>query len=361
MGAKIASLSFQKPKWVVLQVTEKCNLRCKMCYEWGDSGSYFHKNDLRELDIDVAKRVLEELSEAKPYLELFGGEPLMYPHLRPLLEKIQEIGCMVDIPTNGTLLEKHADLLVETEVRRIWVSIDGPEEINDAQRGKGVYQRALRGLRAVAAAKRNRNAQCPLLGVTMVVTPLNYRYVESFFRGLLEEDILDNVSIEFQLYTTKERYDDYLQFVKKEFSIEPDASSMAGGLIRSIADFQEVDIDDLTAQVKAIRELCARKKVNCIGYPKTMTHENVERFYKGDWEHMTDKRSKCSFPWIYMEISANGDVSPCHTFYDVCVGNVYRENIMDIWKGSVYQEFRRKMRNKLSPICSSCSRYYSDL
>ena len=68
MGAKIASLSFQKPKWVVLQVTEKCNLRCKMCYEWGDSGSYFHKNDLRELDIDVAKRVLEELSEANPYL-----------------------------------------------------------------------------------------------------------------------------------------------------------------------------------------------------------------------------------------------------------------------------------------------------
>lgn len=31
------------PKWVVLQVIEKCNLRCKMCYEWGEYGSYLKK------------------------------------------------------------------------------------------------------------------------------------------------------------------------------------------------------------------------------------------------------------------------------------------------------------------------------
>ena len=28
------------PNWVVLQITERCNLRCKMCYEWGENGAY---------------------------------------------------------------------------------------------------------------------------------------------------------------------------------------------------------------------------------------------------------------------------------------------------------------------------------
>lgn len=362
MEQKKSLLSFQDPKWVVLQVTEKCNLRCKMCYEWGDCGSYLEKEGLKTLDLEVAKRVLYDLSACKPYLELFGGEPLLYPHLEELLRTIQEVGCKVDIPTNGTLLARYADLLVETGVRRVWVSIDGPQELNDAQRGQGVYQRALEGLRALHSARTRRGASFPLLGVTMVVTPLNAHQVLPFFTGLLEENLLDYVSIEFQLYTTKPRYDAYLTFLQENFGIlKKDSFSMAGGLVRSTTDFSGIDVDALAAQVLAVRALCEEKGVQCIGYPKTMTHENLTSFYQADWEAMADKRSKCSFPWIYMEIAASGDVTPCHTFYDVCVGNVYEESILDIWKGKKYQDFRRRMRNRLSPICSGCSRYYSDL
>ena len=42
MGNKI----YEYPRWIVFQLLEKCNLRCKMCYEWGESGSYLDKNDL---------------------------------------------------------------------------------------------------------------------------------------------------------------------------------------------------------------------------------------------------------------------------------------------------------------------------
>lgn len=37
------------PKWIVLQLLEACNLRCQMCYEWGEGGSYIGKKKLDAL------------------------------------------------------------------------------------------------------------------------------------------------------------------------------------------------------------------------------------------------------------------------------------------------------------------------
>lgn len=31
------------PRWIVMQLLEECNLRCKMCYEWGLEGPYKSK------------------------------------------------------------------------------------------------------------------------------------------------------------------------------------------------------------------------------------------------------------------------------------------------------------------------------
>lgn len=44
------------PRWIVLQLLEECNLRCKMCYEWGLEGPYKSKKTLAQLDPDLIKR-----------------------------------------------------------------------------------------------------------------------------------------------------------------------------------------------------------------------------------------------------------------------------------------------------------------
>jgi radical SAM protein with 4Fe4S-binding SPASM domain len=352
-------MNFDFPKWVVFQVTQKCDLKCKMCYEWGENGSYRSKKELAELDINVVEKIIEDLAPHNPYFELFGGEPLMYKHLERILQAFKKHRCKVDIPTNGTLLKRHANALVDNEVRRIWVSIDGSEEFNDLQRGKGVYRRAVDGLEEVYKIRQEKNAKFPLLGVTMVVTPLNYKTIKKFFTEEINYNILDNISVEFQLYITQEQYQKHLNFMEEEFQVQQ--ISCASGLVRDISDFQEIDIDELMTQVIELREFCVQHNINIIGYPKTMEKENLYNFYHGQWDKMHDKRKKCSFPWIYMEISANGDVSPCHTFYEMKVGNIYEQDTMDIWKGEVFQDFRKKMRSRISPICYACSRYYSDL
>ena len=39
------------PSWIVFQLLERCNLRCSMCYEWGDAGAYTERQALAELDV----------------------------------------------------------------------------------------------------------------------------------------------------------------------------------------------------------------------------------------------------------------------------------------------------------------------
>lgn len=351
-------MKFNCPKWIVFQVTEKCNLRCKMCYEWGDTGSYFAKKDLLELDIDVMENIITDLAQSQsPFYELFGGEPLMYSNLERLLCALKNHNCKVDIPTNGTLLKKYANLLVENQVRGLWVSIDGKKEVNDMQRGEGVFEKAVAGIEEVYRIKKEKKKEYPLLGVTMVVTPLNYQGIESFFLKEFNSTMLDYISIEFQLYTTKSRFKDYSDFINREFNITQESG--ASGLIRDIQDFKDIEINSLISQMTNLRKFCADNDINLIGYPKTMTIENLSNFYTGQWDKMVEKRNSCSFPWLYLEISANGNVTPCHTFYDLHVGNVYEQSILDIWNGNKISEFRNKMKGKVMPICCSCSRYYS--
>ena len=110
------------PRSVVLQLTEACNLRCKMCYYWGETGCYSNAELGRKpavLDFELLKQVIQDLASAKPYYSLFGGESLLYPHFEELIHVIKGSGSIIDTPTNGTLLSKYASMLVETDFDRV--------------------------------------------------------------------------------------------------------------------------------------------------------------------------------------------------------------------------------------------------
>lgn len=349
---------YEYPKWIVFQLLEKCNLRCKMCYEWGENGSYLEKKYLKELDIGIVKKVIYESAPYDPFFELFGGEPLLYPHIREVLAAINEVNGKVSIPTNGVLLERYADLLVEYAPTKIWISIDGPEPYNDAQRGKGVFEKAVKGIEALYKKKKEKGSIYPEVGVTMVVTPDNYKTIEELFVNQLNPDMLDWISIEFQLYITEEIYNSYCGFVQDSFGVTDPLT--AKGYLRNISDFQNIDLDELIRQMQVVKDYCAHHSIKLIGYPKYIEKENLAFFYSGRWDKMKEKKKRCSLPWVYAEISASGDVSPCHTFYDYSLGNVYQQSLKEIWCSEKIIDFRKSVKN-LMPICIACSRYYSDI
>jgi MoaA/NifB/PqqE/SkfB family radical SAM enzyme len=63
---------------------------------------------------------------------------------------------------------------------------------------------------------------------------------------------------------------------------------------------------------------------------------------------------------MYAEVSARGEVTTCHTFYDITVGNVHDVGIHEIWNGNRIRNMRNYLRRDLFPICTACCRYYNN-
>ena len=116
----------------------------------------------------------------------------------------------------------------------------------------------------------------------------------------------------------------------------------------------------ITEQMAKITSVCERRGIKFVAQPNTIESENVRNYWTANWDMMVDKRSRCAFPWIYAEISARGDVTTCHSFYDLPLGNIYQANILDIWNGELMEKVRTYLRNNLYPICTACCRYYTN-
>lgn len=54
-----------KPRYIDIKLTNKCNLRCKMCGQWGEKGNYLNapKDVLtEELSLETLRRLVDEVS-----------------------------------------------------------------------------------------------------------------------------------------------------------------------------------------------------------------------------------------------------------------------------------------------------------
>jgi radical SAM protein with 4Fe4S-binding SPASM domain len=346
------------PKWIFFQLLESCNLRCKMCYEWGENGPYNEKPILKQLDINVIKKTIIECSSAKPFYELYGGEPLLYPQIDEVMETITHYGSKMHMPTNGTLLEKHAEMLVEAKPDRIWVSLDGPEEINDLQRGKGVFKKVKKGIEKLFELRESKGNTYPRIGISMVVTPLNYRYIEQFFFQSIDVTKLDCISMELQAYITDDDHRRYVEVLKNDFGIE--GAPMAKGFIRDPKEFAEIDFHELARQLQVVQDYCSAHQIYCNMYPKSINVEDLRKYFSADWFSMSNVKKRCVFPWVSTEINARGDVTSCHAYYDLTLGNVYEQSLLEIWNGDRYADYRNHLKKQLFPICQGCCLFYNE-
>jgi radical SAM protein with 4Fe4S-binding SPASM domain len=122
-------------RYLELQITNKCNLRCKHCYI-GDA-------DLSELSMNQVENILTEFEEMQGLRVLItGGEPLVHNKFREINEMLPDFFLRKVLFTNGLLLNKN--ILGQLNVDEIQVSIDGLEDAHDSLRGRGAYKAALK-------------------------------------------------------------------------------------------------------------------------------------------------------------------------------------------------------------------------
>ena len=348
------------PRNVTLQLTESCNLRCKMCYYWGETGSYSNAETSRKpkvLDFELLKTVLHLLSTVKPFYSLFGGEPLLYPQLEDLILTVKGLGSLIDTPTNGTMLEEKASMLVRTGFDSVRISIDGPHEINDIQRGKGTFDKAMAGIETLYNEKLKSGRHTPIIGVLYTITPLNYHSIEQFFLEDLNLSSIDRVTFQMENFLTAEMGESYSNFLKSEFNITND--KYWRGFLRSPEYFNDINTIELARQVNKVHEKLELLGKEVILLPPTISQENLSAYLKADWNRMKDRYYSCLVPWYSVEITASGEVAPCHIFYDLTLGNLHEQSFEEIWNGDKYQKFREYiLQNKFISVCAGCCILY---
>ncbi len=330
-----------------------------MCYYWGETGSYRNLENRKPsvMDLKLVERITKSLKSAKPFYSLFGGEPLMHPQIENVIRLIKDAGSTIDTPTNGTLLKENAAMLVETGFDSIRVSIDGPQKVNDSQRGKGSYEKAMAGIEALNEEKQKAGVEKPYIGILYTVTPATYEYLEEFLINEVNLSAINTVTIQIENFITDKIGENYAHFLKDNFNITNDKNWR--GLIRSTEDFREINTKEIETQVDKIKKKYKELGKSVICLPPTYTVENLNAYFSANWNEMIDKYSACPVPWLSCDITANGDVAPCHVFYDLIMGNLQKQSFEEIWNGENYKIFRDYMKEKkLMSICPGCCILY---
>lgn len=115
----------QIPLYGILELTPQCNLSCEMCYVRLSNEEMAQKGRLRTLEewIDLAEQMQQE---GTLFVLLTGGEPLIYPKFRELYLKLQEMGMILTVNTNGSLIDRDwAEFFQLHPPRRINITLYG--------------------------------------------------------------------------------------------------------------------------------------------------------------------------------------------------------------------------------------------
>jgi len=154
----------------MVNITNRCNLRCRHCFVFREENPTDTKG---EMDTATMVRQLGELQVRHGIQTMLwmGGEPLIR---QDVLREGTKLFPKNTVTTNGTI-----DLIDLPRCTYV-VSIDGPEEINDAIRGKGSFRRVMKTL------SRLPDDFDPTVMCQYVVTKENEIAMEETVRGLKE-------------------------------------------------------------------------------------------------------------------------------------------------------------------------------
>ncbi|MFA5054696.1 MAG: radical SAM protein [Dehalococcoidia bacterium] len=118
-----------------IEPTNQCNLDCRTCMRnvW--------EEPLGMMSDAVFDGIVAGLKEFSPLPTVFFGgfgEPLFHPRIVEMVRRVKELGCRVELITNGTMLTPELSKeLVQAGIDLLWVSLDGatPDSYEDVRLG----------------------------------------------------------------------------------------------------------------------------------------------------------------------------------------------------------------------------------
>ena len=285
---------FDYPLTVVLELVNRCNLECVMCYQG-------YRNDAKQYIIrdQMLDKIFDDFKENKlSALMLSASEPLLYKGIEKVLNRAKEAEIMdLFMFTNGALLtEKNSKMILESSVSRLFVSIDAATQDTYNKVRVPVSKRLLKenrldylenNIKQFIKMRDNLNKKIPIIRVSFVALKKNSHEIESFRKKWV--NIVDSVEIQ------------------KE---------------------QSIDLYD---------------KLN---------EKNADKSSKRRL-----KKYNCNKPWGDMAIYSDGSVGPCCNLVGrkVPIGDIKNNTVKEIWNGIKMNEIREGFRKNLpKKVCQVC-------
>jgi len=139
------------PTDVMCEITNKCNLTCKMCFHSDDSLDILGTTDTNVMDIELFKKIVDECATNKlPALKLsYRGESLLHPKFIEMLRYAKSNGILeVACVTNATALtEKKAQQIIDEGLDVLIISSDGlTKETFEKIRQGADYDKVMRNI-----------------------------------------------------------------------------------------------------------------------------------------------------------------------------------------------------------------------
>ncbi len=316
------------PRSVDLDITNRCNLRCRYCYHFSGPG---------DVDQDLHKaewlRFFQELNRcAVMNVTLAGGEPFFREDLKELIAGIIENRMRFSILSNGTLItdEMAAFLSSTRRCDGVQVSIDGSNpETHDACRGKGNFQKAINGIHHL------QKHSVPVQ-IRVTINRHNVSDLEGIANLLLEELGLPGFSTNAASYM---------------------------GLCRQNMEQIELSVENRMLAMDTLVQLNKKydNRISAQAGPlaEATTWAEMELNRQNNVNNVFDRGrlTACGCVMDKIAVRADGIIVPCTMLSHIELGKINTDDLKEIWQHHPEMQNMRK-RNNISltefEFCSEC-------
>ena len=326
---------------VYIEPTTQCNLECRTCIRnaWSEPQGRMSETTFR--------RILEGLRDFRPMpLVFFGGfgEPLTHPDIFRMVREAKQLGAVVELITNGTLLdERVTQALLESQLDTLWVSVDGAADCGHAGAAAASGLNGVLGnLQQLQRQKIELSLKKPQLGLAFVAMTGNAEEFPELLQWALRHRI-KKLSVSNVLPHTDEMREQIL-YRRCLYNIDYGA---------------EVELPRLDCDASTLKLISA-----------VLREDAVPRF-----EEQVSQRRRDSCPFVQKgsaSIRWDGEVSPCLPLLHAhesflgdrkrrveaySVGNLEGRSLKAVWEDPAYVSLRtRLLEFDFSPCswCNSC-------
>lgn len=307
------------PTIISLDVTNKCNLKCRHCYN--NSGNRYIRQELSDKQI---VNIVEEVAEFKPMsFCICGGEPLLRSKLVFQIIKILKSNgsTTVNMVSNGTLLTDNIGKeLNESGLDGFQISLDGHnKELHEIIRGDGSYKSAIRGIEILIST-----------GLNWSVSSIPTRYSIDHFPALVT--FLQSLGCEsvrtqplmiqgeglinaFELVPSRRQYTQFIDYIHNKQLTNDGMTIEWGDPIEHLIKFSKFATKpNLVGDIKANGDLSVSAYLPLVvgNLTKHPFSEYWEKGYNKIWEHRLVQK----LAHLINSIPDMGDIKPCPFFED---------------------------------------------